>query len=275
MNEPKRGPLGKPEAQQVARLLAERLSKHVGLEVWTRSGASIALPDRDDARHAADLVALVRQLASLHPALTLTPYDIEKHAEQAKRAGVSLVPATVVRGSGRAVQCVGLFSGLLFPPFLDLLWFASTGGSPLSPESRETLQAIDRPVEIEAFLAAYDGFSAHLMSLLCAVAMETRQVRLRLIEAAEFPVLAGQRLVTEVPLLLINGRRFTGLWTEADLLEQVRRVLVGDDDPVIRPRVLATEYVSEDEAKRIVAERQAAEQPGPAGSGLVLPGDRG
>lgn len=88
-------------------------------------------------------------------------------------------------------------------------------------------------------------------------------------------------------MVLINGRRYTGAWGEEELVEQVRRAAAGDDETVIRDRVLSTPYMTEDQAKQMAAQ-QAAQQgavPGAApgsppgspplagpGGGLFVPG---
>ncbi|MBM3141234.1 MAG: hypothetical protein FJZ92_13780, partial [Chloroflexi bacterium] len=254
------GPLDRTERAQVAAYLAERLAGSVGLDVWTRDeGSALVRTDRDVCTHCPDVLALMRQLATLHPALTITPYDLTRHADRAQQAGIALAPTTVVRGRGRALQLVGLFSGLLFPLMLDLIAYVSNGWSPVQDETREGLQALTGPVEVEAMVSPYDAYSAHLARVVGAFAVESRAIRARIIEMAEFPVLAGQRSLVEVPALTINGRRFTGAWDEAELLEQLRRVLAGDAQLVVRNRVLVTRYVTEEEAHELARQHVTAE----------------
>ncbi len=277
------GPLGKRELNEIARALTERMRRAVSIEVWTRPASAIVSTERDTGAHAEETLALMRQLKTLHPALTLTPYDLEQHASRAEQAGIEHSPTVVLRAGGRSVQMVGMFYGPLFPPLLDIIGFLSQGGSPVSPETRATLQDLPADVEVEAFLTPFDPFSARMLPLLGAFAVESKRLRMRLIEVAQFPVLAGQRLITEVPLLTLNGQRFTGYWNEEALVEQIRRVAEGSDEKVIRDRVLSAEYVSEDEARRIAIEEMQAEQAqrasdagqaqgGQTASGLYVPG---
>ena len=75
------------------------------------------------------MASAARQLASLHPLISLTPYDLDKHADRAAEAGVERPPLTLIRGrNGREIRFVGLWSGLLFPAFVDALIFAGVGG---------------------------------------------------------------------------------------------------------------------------------------------------
>lgn len=278
------GPLSREERAEVTDYLGGRLSGAVSLDVWTveDSPGGLVRTDRDVCEKCPDVLALVRQLATLHPALTITPYDLQRHADRAQQAGIEYAPTTVVRGHGRSVQLVGLFAGTLFPVMLDMIGFASNGLTPVQKETRAALQALTAPVTLEAMVEPYDGYSAHLARLVGAFAIETRQVRARVIEMAEFPILAGQRALTEVPVLTINGRRFAGTWFEDDLLNQVTRVIEGNAEPVIRDRVLTTPYLTEEQALELARQQsdaqseaqQLAPRPdeGPSSSGLYVPG---
>jgi hypothetical protein len=261
---------------EIAKALQERLRRGVSLEVWTRDEGGLVSSERDVNEHAADAVGLMRQLKTLHPALTFTAYDLDRHAARAEEAGITLSPTVVFRSGGRSVQMAGLFYGPLFPPTLDVMGFLSMQTTPLAPETRTAMQALTEAVEIEAFVTPFDPFSPHLIPLLAAFAVEGKQIRLRLVEASQFPVLAGQRLLTEVPLLVINGKRFPGYWDELALSQQIQNVAAGSDEKVIRERVLTAEYVSEAEARRL-AEAEAAAATAMEGgqttaSGLIIPG---
>lgn len=277
------GPLGKPELVDISRALKERIRLGVSIETWTRPVSEIVSTDRDDGKHSEEALALMRQLKTLHPALTLTPYDLDRHASRAEQAGIQHSPTVVLRSGGRSVQFVGMLYGPLFPPFLDIMGFLSMGQTPLAPETRATLAALpaDVEVEVEAFLTPFDPFSVQMLPLLGAFAVAGKRVRLRIVESSQFPVLAGQRLVTEVPLLVMNGQHYTGYWAEQDLVEQIRRLAEGSDEKVIRARVVSAEYVSEADARRIAmeqAQQQAQGSPGQVSggtqteSGLYVPG---
>lgn len=279
------GPLEKPDAAQVAQYLQERVAGPVGFDVWTRTESELIRTDRDPCTHCGDVVQLGRQLASLHPALNVTIYDVEKHASRAEEAGITTTPTMIVRGSGRSIRLVGLFSGFLFPALLDLIAFVSTVQSPLTDETRSALAALEGEVEIEAMVTPFDPYSAFMTRVLGSLAAESRSIKLQLTELSEFPILAAQRSVSEIPLLTINGRRFSGAWDEAPLVEQIQRVLAGNDEPVVRERVLVAPYVSEERAMHMAQEQMAQQQaqggaPGSGGgpgapgggSGLIVPG---
>src|SRR5690606_9553806 len=181
-----KGPLSKTEELQVARYIGERIQYPVGLDVWTRKESGFVRTDRDTCTHCDDVLLAMRQLATLHPALSITPYDLDRFADRAEQAGVDTVPTTILRGSGRSLRFVGLPSGLLFPAFLDLIWFVSNGVTPVGDETRAALRAIEERVDIEVMVTPYDGYSAYMARLLGAFAVESRQLRVRITEMAEF-----------------------------------------------------------------------------------------
>lgn len=269
---PNAGPLGREESLAIARWLAERISRHVGIEVWWRPDNQIVLPDRDGAVHAEMMLSAMKQLASLHPALTITPYALDQFSERAQREAIHLAPTTVLRGGGKSVRFSGLISGLLFPPLLDVMTFLSAE-TPLQPETKAALAALPRPLDIEILLAPYDAYSGHLLRLLGAFAGESKNIRLTAIEVAEFPRLASIKGVAEVPLMTVEGRRFPGAWDEPSLMEQLWRIAVNEPEPVVRERIFVTEFVTEEQVR---AAETAGSPSTPAvpegGSGLIVPG---
>lgn len=269
---PNTGPLGRDESTAIARWLAERMSRHVGIEVWWRPDSAIVVPDRDVAVHAEMMLAAMRQVATLHPALTITPYALDQFTERAQREAIHLAPTTILRGGGKSVRLSGLISGLLFPPFLDVITFLS-GEVPLQPETKGMLAALPRSLDVEILVAPYDAYSAHLLRLLGAFAAESRNIRLIAVEVAEFPRLASIKGVSEVPLMTVEGRRFPGSWDEIPLVEQLWRIAVNDPDLVVRDRIFVTEFVTEEQVRAAEATGAPSMPAAPeGGSGLIIPG---
>ncbi len=262
----------------IANYLSQRLAGPVAIETWTQRESTLIRTDRDPCTYCGPVAGAARQLAALHPLISITPYDIDTHAERASEAGIERPPVTVLRGrNGREVRYVGIWSGLLFSAFMDALIYVGAGVAPVNPETREALHELDEDLRLELLIAPYDPYSAYTLRVAAAFAVEARRVRLEAIEVSEFPRLAQARMVTEIPLLVVNGRRFTGAWDEADLLEQLKRIAAGDDEPVVRERVLVSPYMDVDQAQEYVArEAQAApgqQQPPPTTpGGLIIPG---
>ena len=259
----------------IAKYLSERLAGPVAIETWTQRESALVRTDRDPCMFCEPVSSATRQLASLHPLISLTPYDIDKHAGRAAEAGIERPPVTVLRGrNGREIRFTGLWSGLLFTAFMDALVYVGAGVAPINPETREALHELEEELRLELLIAPYDPYSAYTLRVAAAFAVEARRVRLEVIEISEFPRLAQARMVSEIPVLLVNGRRFTGAWDENDLIEQLKRIVAGDDEPVIRERILVSPFMDVDQAQEFAAREAqgAAGQPPTTPGGLIIPG---
>ena len=263
--------LARDEAAAIEQHLQSALTAPVSLDLWTRAQSVLVRSDRDPCAHCDDVVDLARRVASLHPAVSLTLYDMERHADRASEAGVERPPLTVIRSGGRAVRFLGLWGGALLPAFIDAMVMVAAGSAPLPDATREALDGLTAEADVEVLVAPYDQYSAPMMRMAMAFGVESRRLRVQATEIAEFPLLAAARGVTELPVVLVNGRRFVGAWEPDELLEQIRRVAAGDAAPVIRDRVPVTPFLTEEEARRM-AEGQAGPQPPSAPGGLLLPG---
>jgi hypothetical protein len=129
-------------------------------------------------------------------------------------------------------------------------------------------------MDLELIVAPYDPISAQMLRVAYACGVESKLLRVTATEMSEYPILAQQRQITEIPLFVIGGRRFSGAFGEAEIVEQIRRVASGDDSPVIRDRVLTVPFVTAEQAAQMAAQQQASGPPpgAPPPSGLFIPG---
>ena len=271
-------PIPREERPAIADFLAQRLIGPVGLDVWTQQDSELVRTDRDPCTFCGQVTTAARQFASLHPAISLTRYDLDRHADRAREAGIDRPPVTVIRGRGHELRLVGLWSGVLFPAFMEAVVYASSGAPPLQASTLETLAAVDESLEedleVELLIAPYDPQSATTLRLAAAFAMVMRRVRVQAIELSEFPLLAEARMVAELPVVTIGGgRRFTGGWSEEDFAEQLRRSAAGETEAVVRDRVLTSPFLTIEQAQAIVTGEAPPPdaQPPVSPGGLVLP----
>ena len=276
-------PLQREVRAEIAAYLARSLDGRVGLDVWTRAESGLVLPDRDGCTHCDAVVESAREIASAHDAISLTRYDLDRHAARAEEAGIERAPTTVIRGGGRSLRFVGFWSGPLLGPLVTILGLLGSGVRPLPPESRAALGALPHAVDVELAVTPFDPVSPQLMLLVGAIAAEVRDVQITITEYAEFPKLAARRSVVELPTLWIGGRRYVGVWRDDELVEQVARAAADNVEPVIRDSTLSVPYLSEEGARQLARQAQAGHglpgvgqgpetPPGSGGSGLIVPG---
>ncbi|MXZ63779.1 MAG: hypothetical protein F4Y98_09410 [Chloroflexi bacterium] len=272
-------PIPRTERPAIADFLAQRLVGPVALDVWTQQDSELVRTDRDPCTFCEQVTTAARQFASLHPALSLTRYDLDRHADRAREARIERAPVTVIRGRGHELRIVGLWSGVLFPAFMEAVVYASSGSPPLQASTLEKLaqidESLDEDLDVELLIAPYDPQSATTLRLAAACAMVMRRVRVEAIELSEFPLLAEARMVAELPVVTIGGgRRFTGGWAEEDFAEQLRRSAAGETESVIRDRILTSPFLTIDQAQAIVTGESPPpdqQQPPVSPGGLVLP----
>jgi len=279
-------PLTANQMQVLRNWLKTHLGGAVSIEVWSREDGELFTGERDVNPQGWMALSLMRQIKASHAAISVTPYDIDRNAAGATERGITESPVVIMRARGHSIRLVGVFFGAVFQPFLDQLGYLSTGRTPLAPRNLDRLQAIEDEVTIEAYLSAFDPISLQMIPLLGAFAVAGKRIRVTEIESSQFPIHAGKRLISQVPTLFINGKRFVGHYNEAQLVEQIEQVLTGSDEPVERERVLANPYMSDEEVRRQMAARQQAAEtsgtlsaaPGGGtsqpGSGLYVPGQR-
>ena len=271
-------PIPREERPAIADHLTQRLVGPVGLDIWTQQESALVRTDRDPCTFCDQVTIAARQFASLHPGISLTRYDLDRHADRAREAGIDRPPVTVIRGRGHELRIVGLWSGVLFPAFMEAIIYAGSGAPPLEASTLEKLaeadDALDADLDVELLVAPYDPQSAVTLRFAAAFAMVMRNVRFQAIEVSEFPLLAEARMVAELPVLTIGGRRFTGGWSEADFAEQLRRCATGEQENVIRDRVLVSPFLTIEQAQAMStgeAPPPDPQQPPMSPGGLVLP----
>lgn len=268
------GPLSRDAEGKVRTIFQEQMARPVGLDVWTRqhpepAAEPAAPPDRDPCDHCEEQLALLRQFVRINPLLSITAYDLDRHAARAADLGVDLAPTTMVRAGGRSVQFVGMSDGTLLRPLIDVITYLSSGTTPLNEGPRAVLAALTEPIHLDLLVAPYDQFSDYQMRLVGAMAAECRALRVRIIDATEYPLFAERLQVAEVPMMTIEGRPFIGLWDEDGLAEQIRRIAAGDPEPVERAQLVTIPFVTE------AAARDGASTPlppDPGLGGLITPG---
>ncbi|HIE84408.1 MAG TPA: hypothetical protein EYQ00_11445, partial [Dehalococcoidia bacterium] len=232
--------LSREAEAQLASTLQQNIQRRLSLDVWSRPTSSIYRSDRDDARHGMEMTNLVRQITSLHEAISFTPYDIDTFAKRAEQDFVTVAPTIVARSAGHSIRLVGIPAGTLFPAFIDVIVSLTYLSLPLDDEIYQVIAKIESavnngsPVEVELFVTPYDDISSRLYGIFGVVAAATKSVRVTITEIAEFPILAKNRLIEQVPVVTLNGHRFIGVWALHEILHQILHIAKSEDEIVVR-----------------------------------------
>jgi alkyl hydroperoxide reductase subunit AhpF len=96
---------------------------------------------------------LVEELALLDSRLTVEPVNLVLEKERAEALGVTRTPAIAILGEAKdyGVRFYGSPSGYEFGTLVDAILDVSSGESGLSPETKQALAALEKPVHLQVF----------------------------------------------------------------------------------------------------------------------------
>jgi alkyl hydroperoxide reductase subunit AhpF len=121
-----------------------RLVNPVRLAVFTQA---LADPEAEQVRR------LVEELAALDPRLSVESRNFVLDQERVRELGIQRIPAVAVMGAEKdyGIRFYGLPTGYEFGTLVDAILDVSSGDSGLSPETRQALQTLTKPVHIQVF----------------------------------------------------------------------------------------------------------------------------
>jgi glutaredoxin-like protein len=167
--------------------------------------------------------SLIEELASLSDKIIVEVYDFVKDSEKAKFYMVDKVPAVAVVGArDYGLRFYGLPYGYEFQTLLEALFYASTGRTDLSEESKRRLKALRTPIRIQVFVTLTCPYCPQVAGLAYKLAVESELIRAEVVDVGEFPHLAYRYAVMGVPKTVINDRvEFVGAVPEKLFIEYV------------------------------------------------------
>lgn len=191
-----------------------RLEKPVKLIVFTQDV---------ECQFCAQTRSLIEELASLNGRITVEVYDFVRDSEKARAYGVDKVPAVAIVGEkDYGLRFYGLPYGYEFQTLLEGIFYASTGRTNLSEESKRKLKTLKTPVYIQVFVTLTCPYCPSVADLAYECAVESDMVKAEVVDVAEFPHLAYKYAVMGVPKTVINDKiEFVGAVPEKIFVEYV------------------------------------------------------
>lgn len=180
-----------------------------------------------------DTYQLLREVTDLSNQLNLHKYDLDEHAEEARRFHVDKAPAIVIAGRegdqirDYGVRFYGIPAGHEFSTLIHDLILVSSRDSGLEPETREWLKGLKKPVHLQVFVTPTCPYCPRAVVLAHQMALESDLVEAEAVEAMEFPDLANQFNVSGVPQTTINlgAGTVVGAVPEEDLLTEIQQAI--------------------------------------------------
>jgi glutaredoxin-like protein len=207
--------LSEPVQKKAAEILA-KLANPVRLVLFTRES---------DCQFCKDAVGLAQELSGLSDRLSLEVYDLQKDAAKAAEFHVDKAPAFVVAGEkDYGIRYYGVPAGFEFTTLLTLVELVGSRDSGLKPESKAKLSSLTSPADIQMFVTLTCPVCPGAAVTAARFAIESDQVSLSIIDAAEFVQLAGLYNVMAVPRTVVNrGHSFEGAIPEERFIDEITK----------------------------------------------------
>jgi alkyl hydroperoxide reductase subunit AhpF len=256
------------EQERLRQYFAEQLTGGVKIEHFTQRPLSIVVAGRDECRFCDETKSILEELRALSPKISLRVQEMGEAGKAAIAAGVERAPTTILRGQlNRPVRFEGFMGAGLFPPFVDALVNAARGSTDLDPRLKRRLQRIRDQVTIRVFVALSSPFSAPMIQMAYAFALENQRLKVTVTEIEEFPRVAQALQIAAVPHVSLGDRlRFAGAVTPDVLVEMIARAAEG------RGPTVAESLLNRPLGPTTPLATAQPEQPRTTAGGLILPG---
>ena len=207
--------LSEPVKKRAAEILA-KVANPVRLVLFTQE---------NDCPFCKDAVGLAQELGGLSDKLSVDVHDLQKDAAKATEYRVDKVPAFVVAGEkDYGIRYYGVPAGFEFTTLLTLVELVGSRDSGLKPESKSKLSSMSSPADIQMFVTLTCPVCPGAAATAARFALESDKVSLSIIDAAEFPQLAGLYDVLAVPRIVVNrGHSFQGAMPEERFIDEITK----------------------------------------------------
>ena len=178
---------------------------------------------------------LVEEVTAISDLLSIEIYDMDADVDLAERYNVDKAPGLVIAAkegnqiTDFGVRLAGIPSGHEFTSLIQDIVLVSNRDSGLSPQIREFLQELEKPITLQVFVTPTCPYCPQAVVLAHQMAMESPMIQAEMVEATEFPELASRHGVSGVPQTTINDGKahVVGAVPEGNMLAEIQRVLAG------------------------------------------------
>lgn len=189
--------------------------------------------NKNDCQYCSETQQMLEEVTDLSDKIALTIYDLEDDAAVAAQYKVDKAPGVVIAGlEGEQVldygiRLSGIPSGHEFSSLIHDLILVSNRDSGLSPQTRQILKGLNKPVHLMVFVTPTCPYCPRAVVLAHQMALESPMIEAEMIEATEFYELSERYNVSGVPHTTINdgAAHVVGAVPEEHLLNEIQRAL--------------------------------------------------
>ena len=193
------------------------------LEYYHQSPRRVMVPGRPEKPSCALAKELYEEIAELSDHISLTVYEFEESAEQAKRRDIVDVPCVLIRGElNRPLRFYGAPNGHLLVAMIRAMVLASTRQAKPSVQMKRLLSKLRRPTRLRLLGSAHDPIAGQAALAACAAALLSPKLQADVFAIEEFAEIGARSGVTALPSLFIDDRLFAaGLVEPMEMVEFV------------------------------------------------------
>ena len=168
---------------------------------------------------------LTEEIASLSPKISSQVYNFTLDKEKSQQYKIDKIPAIVVEAEkDYGIRFFGIPGGYEFNSLISSIIEVSRRTSDLSPESKDTISKIDKPIHIQVFVTLTCPYCPSAVQMAHKLALESEYISSDMVESVEFPHLVSKYGVMGVPKVVINEEfGFEGALPESSFVEEVMK----------------------------------------------------
>jgi len=168
---------------------------------------------------------LTEEIASLSPKISSQVYNFALDKEKSQQYKIDKIPAIVVEAEkDYGIRFFGPPGGYEFNSLISAIYEVSRKITDLSPESKDKIGKIDKPIHIQVFVTLTCPYCPSAVQMAHKLALESEYITSDMVESAEFPHLVSKYGVMGVPKVVINEEfGFEGALPESSFVEEVMK----------------------------------------------------
>ncbi|MBI5882751.1 MAG: thioredoxin family protein [Elusimicrobia bacterium] len=178
---------------------------------------------------------LLKEVVALTDKIELKVYNRYLDDTIAAEYGIEASPTLILEGpAGGRVRLMGKLVGYEFAVFLAALKDTAAGKAEVGQKAREKLGWVAQPARIRCFITPACVHCPKVARTAQRFAVEYSHVTAEIIDITEFPALAAQYEVDQVPKVIINDRvMFLGAAPEHIFAQAVALSVQGERQPKV------------------------------------------
>jgi len=176
-----------------------------------------------ECHHCEETRRLTEEIASLSPKINSQVYNFALDKERSQQYKIDKIPAIVVEAEkDYGIRFFGIPGGYEFNSFISAIYDVSRKATDLSPESKDKISKIDKPIHIQVFVTLTCPYCPAAVQMAHKLALESEYITSDMIESAEFPHLVNRYGVMGVPKVVINEEfGFEGALPETSFVDEI------------------------------------------------------